>query len=224
MLGIKLAPRLIALSSRLSYKRKSLNSPEASVFSKHHVFLECDTVSTITDVIFKELRTFPDSRGFFREVVRDTDEFFSAGFAQWSHSKMCFNTVKAWHFHHKQTDWWYCPLGVIEVVLYDLREESPTFEQKLVFKLGDKDDDPEAQTTIVSIPPGVFHACKVLTEFAHLFYITSEIYNPDDEGRYPYNSDKIPHSWNIDESEIIVSERDTKLFIPPHPRTQMAGA
>ena len=92
----------------------------------------------IYGVEFKSLVTHPDERGFFRELVRDTDDFFKAGFAQWSHSKMAKHTVKAWHFHHKQTDWWYVPIGVAQVVLYDNREESPTFSTKLDFVLGEK--------------------------------------------------------------------------------------
>ncbi|MBP9837431.1 MAG: dTDP-4-dehydrorhamnose 3,5-epimerase family protein [Proteobacteria bacterium] len=187
------------------------------------------------DLIFgveiKQLRSFPDDRGFFREVIRSTDDIFSAdknasspemnfaqsNFAQWSHSKMGKNTVKAWHFHHLQIDWWYLAIGVAEVVLFDNREESPTFKKKMVFKLGDSEIDPEAMAAVVRIPQGVLHGCKVLTDFAHLFYITSQIYNPNDEGRHPFNSDVVPHSWG-DEAELITSPNDRKTFIPTNSR------
>ncbi len=177
---------------------------------------------SINGVVFKELNSHPDDRGFFREVVRGTDEFFldKLGrncFGQWSHSKMAQNTVKAWHFHHKQIDWWYVPIGVINTVLYDNREESPTYKQKLEFKLGDPEEDSEALVSVVKIPQGVLHGCKVLTNTAHLFYITSETYNPDDEGRLVFNSPAVPHDWG-NEADLIVSERDRIEFIPPHPR------
>ena len=43
----------------------------------------------IAGVEIKALTTnVDDSRGFFREVIRVTDEFFSEGFGQWSHSLM----------------------------------------------------------------------------------------------------------------------------------------
>lgn len=183
----------------------------------------------IPGVEFKQLKSHPDDRGFFREIVRATDPFFQNGtpeqssggnplaFAQWSHSKMGQNTVKAWHFHHRQVDWWYVPIGVIHTALIDNREESPTFAKKLEFKMGDPDLDPEALTIVVRIPQGVLHGCRVLTETAHLFYMTSEVYNPNDEGRIPFNHEDIDHNWG-EENSLVVAANDRKLFIPPHPR------
>lgn len=179
--------------------------------------------SEILGVEFKVLQTHPDQRGFFREVVRSSDAFFGEGFAQWSHSCMQRNTVKAWHFHHRQVDWWYCGIGVLEVALYDARPESDTRGNLLHFYLGQSEELPEAAAAVVKIPQGVLHGCKVLTESAHLFYITSEHYNPADEGRIPFNSEEVPFSWG-QELELIVAEKDTKLFIPPHPRLAESSA
>jgi dTDP-4-dehydrorhamnose 3,5-epimerase len=164
----------------------------------------------ILGVEIKRLQTNPDPRGFFRELIRVTDPFFSEGFAQWSHSRMQRNVVKAWHFHHRQVDWWYVAIGDVEVALFDLREESPTHRQKMVFNLG------EQQPGVVRIPPGVAHGLKVLTPEAHLFYITSQTYDPADEGRHPFDTDLIPHSWG-DPSTLIVSDQDRRLHLPPYP-------
>ena len=169
----------------------------------------------ISGVAFKDLRTFLDGRGFFRELVRSSDDFFAEGFAQWSHSMMLQNTVKAWHFHHRQIDWWYVGIGIVQAVLYDNREESPTYRQKNEFLLGDDPADTRVQTSVVRIPPGVLHGCKVLSGAAHLFYITSQIYDPDDEGRFPFNCDIVPHNWG-DETQLIVSDKDRRVFLPPH--------
>ncbi len=179
----------------------------------------------IHGVEFRELTTYPDDRGFFRELIRFNDPFFldppaaagSTGFGQWSHSKMGENTIKAWHFHHRQTDWWYSGVGVINTVLYDLREESPTFKRKMEFKLGDRTVDGESLEAIVRIPPGVAHGLRVVSAPVHLFYITTHTYDPKDEGRYPFNSPEIPHSWG-DITNVVTSERDKKLYIPEYPR------
>ncbi len=177
----------------------------------------------IPGVEFKELKSHPDDRGFFRELVRVSDPFFHNGeksapaFAQWSHSKMGRNTVKAWHFHHRQVDWWYVPLGVIHTALVDHRKESPTYGRKIEFRLGDRDEDPTALVAVVRIPQGVLHGCRVQSDIAHLFYITSETYNPQDEGRLPFNTNEVEHIWGKDE-ELIVAANDRRLFIPPHPR------
>ena len=172
-------------------------------------------LSIIEGVTFKELKTFSDGRGFFRELVRFSDPFFEEGFAQWSHSFMRQNTVKAWHFHHRQIDWWYLPLGVAQIVLYDNRDASPTYENKMEFYLGENELDSRAIPAVVRIPQGVLHGCKVLSEAAHLFYITSEIYDPQDEGRLPFNSNAVPHNWG-NENQLNVNERDRATFIPPY--------
>jgi len=80
----------------------------------------------IEGVIIKELVTHPDERGYFREIIRETDPFFEEGFAQLSHSLMHPGTAKAWHIHKTQVDWWYVPVGVLKVALYDMRPDSPT--------------------------------------------------------------------------------------------------
>ena len=59
----------------------------------------------IEGVEIKELRTHLDERGFFRELIRVSDEFFHEGFGQWSHSLMYMGTAKAWHVHKVQVDW-----------------------------------------------------------------------------------------------------------------------
>lgn len=179
--------------------------------------------SQILGVEFKQLISHPDDRGFFREIIRDSDAFFDgdsehSNFAQWSHSKMAVNTVKAWHFHHQQIDWWYLPIGLIQTVLIDNRSESPTFGNKIVFFLGESQYHAEAQTAVVRIPPGVLHGCKVLSPEAHLFYVTSQTYDPQDEGRLPFNTPKVNHSWGNVE-ELIVSARDKLEHIPPYQRT-----
>ncbi|MCB0320905.1 MAG: dTDP-4-dehydrorhamnose 3,5-epimerase family protein [Bdellovibrionales bacterium] len=175
-----------------------------------------ENVANIIGVELKPLKTFPDDRGFFREVVRAEEPIFRDGrFAQWSHSKMTQNVVKAWHFHHKQTDWWYLALGRAQVALVDNREESSTYRSVMEFVLdGSSGADPKEQV-LVRIPPGVLHGLKILSDEAHLFYVTSEVYDPLDEGRIPFNSQEIPYSWG---EGVITVERDRKLHIPPYPR------
>lgn len=173
--------------------------------------------NNIFGVHIKQLVSHPDDRGFFREIIRSTDEFFTNGiFGQWSHSKMQKDVVKAWHYHHVQTDWWYVPLGKVQTVLFDNREESPTYKMKMAFEMGEKSLGPDTMECCVKIPPGVLHGCKVLTEFAHLFYITSHTYNPNEEGRFSYDSKLVNHNWGKD---VIVAEKDKRDFVPTSIRT-----
>ena len=89
----------------------------------------------IEGVEIKELATHADERGFFREIIRESDGFFGH-FGQWSHALMYPGSAKAWHHHREQTDWWYA-IGSLKVALYDLRPDSPTKGELVELFLGD---------------------------------------------------------------------------------------
>jgi len=103
----------------------------------------------IDGVVLKSLDTHQDERRFFREIIRETDDFFQEGFGPWSHSLMYPGVIKAWHIHKKQTDWWYVSTGVLKIVLYDKRPESATYRQNMERMLGDGYDP-----SILKTPPG----------------------------------------------------------------------
>ena len=144
----------------------------------------------IDGVAVKELTTHRDERGFFRELVRVSDDFFAEGFGQWSHSLMYAGVIKAWHVHRKQVDWWYVCSGVLKVALYDTRQDSPTHGQIDEMFLGD-----HQSARVVRIPPGVAHGCHCVAGPAHLFYLTSKVYDPEDEGRIPHDDPEIGYDW-----------------------------
>jgi dTDP-4-dehydrorhamnose 3,5-epimerase len=98
--------------------------------------------------------------------------------------------AKAWHIHRVQIDWWYVGSGVLKVALHDTRPESPTHRKTMSFLMGDNQP-----ARVVRIPPGVAHGCKCISGPAHLFYITSQTYNPEDEGRIPFDDAEIGYNW-----------------------------
>jgi dTDP-4-dehydrorhamnose 3,5-epimerase len=138
-------------------------------------------------VEIKELVTHSDERGFFREIIQESDPFFDR-FGQWSHSLMYAGTAKAWHVHQRQTDCWYC-IGALKIALHDLRQESPTSGHTVSFLMGDR-----YGPTCVKIPPGIAHGCRAL-EITHLLYVTSHVYDPSDEGRIPHDDVSIGYDW-----------------------------
>jgi dTDP-4-dehydrorhamnose 3,5-epimerase len=144
----------------------------------------------INGIVFKELITYTDERGFFREIIRGSDDFFSEGFGQLSHSLMFNGVIKAWHYHRVQTDWWYVANGVLRVGLYDLRSDSSTYKQTMDFLLGDFQ-----LSRVLKIPPGIAHGCKTIQGPVNLLYITSHTYNPADEIRIAYDDPDIGFDW-----------------------------
>ena len=144
----------------------------------------------IEGVIAKQLTTHTDDRGFFREIIRVTDDFFGEGFGQWSHSLVHVGVAKAWHVHKLQTDWFYVVSGVMKVVLHDGRPDSPTHGEIDEILMG---DGHPAQ--VVKIPPGVAHGYKVIDGPAHMLYVTSRTYDPNDEGRIAHDDTSIGYDW-----------------------------
>lgn len=145
----------------------------------------------IDGVMVKDLKRLPDERGFFEEMIRRTDAFFSEGFGQVSHSFMIAGVVKAWHIHKTQVDWWYVTRGKIKVALCDKRESSKTYKELNEFIIGGTEPD----NKIIKVPPGVAHGLKVIEGPADLVYVTSGIYSKDEEGRIPYNDPVIGYDW-----------------------------
>lgn len=144
----------------------------------------------IEGVVLKELFTYPDERGFFREIIRVTDDFFKEGFGQFSHSLVYSGVAKAWHIHKRQVDWWYVATGVLKVVLYDGREDSSTHGEIIEFLMGDNQPG-----RVLRVPPGVAHGCKAISGPVNLFYVTSHTYDPSDEGRIPHDDPTIGYDW-----------------------------
>lgn len=144
----------------------------------------------IEGVEIKELVTHTDGRGYFREIIRGSDEFFSEGFGQWSHSVMYAGVTKAWHIHERQVDWMYVASGVLKVGLHDKRPGSPTFGVTQELLMGDYQ-----QAQVLRVPTGVAHGCKAISGPVHLLYITSREYDPADEGRIAHDDPGIGYDW-----------------------------
>lgn len=144
----------------------------------------------IDGVLIKELIRNRDERGFFEELIRVNDAFFREGFGQLSHSFMHGGVIKAWHIHKTQIDWWYVARGDLQVALYDKRKDTSSYGNINEFLMGE-----HGANIILKIPAGVAHGCKVMGNTAELFYVTSSVYNPDEEGRIAYDDKEIGFDW-----------------------------
>ncbi len=149
----------------------------------------------IAGVEIKELVTRPDDRGMFTEVLKVTDDLVDPHpFAQISHTVTYPGVIKAFHWHRRQTDYWYCVGGNIRVGLVDLREGSPTEGEHAAISLG------EWARQVLKIPPGVAHGYQVLGSTpAQLIYYTTEPYDPcdPDEERIGWDDAAIGFDWEI---------------------------
>ncbi|GAW29461.1 dTDP-4-dehydrorhamnose 3,5-epimerase family protein [Carboxydocella sp. ULO1] len=148
-------------------------------------------MDTIAGVKVKKLIKHVDDRGFFMEILRDDDELLTR-FGQASMSLTYPGVIKAFHYHKKQDDLWFFPVGNAQVVLYDLRQDSPTYKMTNVFYMG------EHNPILLTIPKGVAHGYRVLgNEPAVIVYFTTESYdrNNPDEFRIAWNDPEIGFDW-----------------------------
>ena len=149
----------------------------------------------IEGVKISPMQLWPDDRGYFLEVAR-IGQGLSAEFphesTQVSAALSYPGTIKAFHFHRRQTDCWAPVQGMLQVALVDLREHSTSHGAKNTLYLG------TLRPWQVLIPPGVAHGYKVIGgEPAMLVYLTNRLYDPADEGRIPHNDPEIQYDWEL---------------------------
>jgi dTDP-4-dehydrorhamnose 3,5-epimerase len=154
-----------------------------------------DSARLIEGVRIQPYTLWADDRGYFLEVLR-MGQGLPAGFnpqtTQFSAAMSYPGTIKAFHYHLEQTDFWVPVAGMLQVALVDLRPESPTFGAKNTLYVG------MLRPWQVLIPPGVGHGYKVIGQQpAVLVYVTDRFYNPQDEGRIPYNDERLAYDWEL---------------------------
>jgi dTDP-4-dehydrorhamnose 3,5-epimerase len=147
----------------------------------------------IEGVKVKKLRVIPDERGYLMEMLRsDWDEYEK--FGQVYVTAAYPGVVKAWHYHKSQTDHFVCVHGMAKVVLYDRRDDSPTYRQVNEFFIG------ERNPCLIKIPPLVVHGFKGIGQDVTLVVnVPTEPYNYDepDEYRLPFDTAEIPYDWAL---------------------------
>jgi dTDP-4-dehydrorhamnose 3,5-epimerase len=149
-------------------------------------------LGTIADVVVKPLVRHPDDRGFFEEILRDDDQLLRR-FGQASLSMTYPGVIKAFHYHERQDDLWFFPVGSAQVVLHDLRQDSATHGVTQVLYAG------EDHPCLIVIPVGVAHGYRVLGPTPLMIvYFTTESYQPDhpDEKRLAWNDPAIGFDWS----------------------------
>jgi dTDP-4-dehydrorhamnose 3,5-epimerase len=146
----------------------------------------------IAGVKTKMLRVIPDERGRLMEMLRSDDGLFLK-FGQAYMTTAYPGVVKAWHYHKKQVDNFVVVRGMMKVVLYDSRKESPTFAEIGEFFLG------EHNPMLLQIPALVCHGFKCISDQeAMVINIPTECYNyqEPDEFRLPAHGTEIPYDWS----------------------------
>jgi len=159
------------------------------------VILDPASSKLIEGVRVEPVALWPDDRGYFLEVARMRQGLaadFPVETTQVSAALSYPGSIKAFHFHRHQTDLWVPAKGMFQVALVDFRKQSPTYGARNTLYVG------SMRPWQILIPPGIGHGYKVIgMEPAMLVYVTNRLYDPQDEGRIPYNDDRINYDWEL---------------------------
>jgi dTDP-4-dehydrorhamnose 3,5-epimerase len=149
-------------------------------------------MNLIDGVVLKKLKMIPDERGRVMEMLRSDDDIFDK-FGQAYVTTAYPGVVKAWHYHKIQDDYFVVVSGMMKVVLFDGRRNSPTEGLINEFFMG------VYNPAILKIPRGVMHGFKCISsEESMVVNIPTEPYNHEepDEYRLHAHTDQIPYDWS----------------------------
>ncbi len=156
----------------------------------------------IPGVLLIKPRSFPDTRGFFRETFHQ-DRYEKANvpttYVQDNLSFSKKNVIRGMHFQPGQAKLVSVAMGSIFDVAVDIRPSSPTFGHWIGVIL-----DAETGEQLF-IPDGFAHGFCALSD-AVLSYKVSSFYNPDTEKSFRYDDPEAAIEWPI--TDPIVSSRD----------------
>ena len=137
------------------------------------------------------LRQIVDERGKIMHMMKATDDHF-VGFGEIYFSCSWPGAVKGWHIHKSMTINNAVLSGNAKLVMYDQREESPTYGELQEVFLG------ESNYVLVQIPPGIANGYKAYgNNMVVLANCASEPHDPDEIIRIDPFTKNIPYDWNL---------------------------
>jgi dTDP-4-dehydrorhamnose 3,5-epimerase len=147
----------------------------------------------IDKVRVKAVRNVVKENGVLTEVYRRDWALDDSGVEQVFQVMLFPGGVSAWHTHQLTTDRLFVHQGIIKVVLYDARQESPTYGRINEFRCG------SVRPALIVVPPGVWHGVQNIShEPAALLNIVDRAYTYEDPDhwRLPWDTEKIPYSFS----------------------------
>ena len=145
----------------------------------------------IKGVAVHPLRRIPDERGIVMQMLRADAPHFER-FGEIYFSTVYPNVVKGWHLHRRMTLNYAVVSGMIKLVLYDDREDSPTRSEVTELFVGDQN------YVLVTVPPLVWNGFKgVGTAPAIVANCATVPHDPTEIERLDPWSPRIPYSWDV---------------------------
>jgi dTDP-4-dehydrorhamnose 3,5-epimerase len=167
----------------------------------------------IKDCFIIKPTIFEDNRGYFFESFNEQKFNQLAGlnihFVQDNQAKSNRGILRGLHFQkgeHAQAKLVRVLQGKVIDVAVDLRKDSSTYLQHVAVELS-------AENNIqLFVPRGFAHGYSVLEDNTIFFYKCDNFYNKESEGGIFYADPQLNINWQLNEDEIILSEKDKLLM------------
>jgi dTDP-4-dehydrorhamnose 3,5-epimerase len=167
----------------------------------------------IKDCFIIKPTVFSDNRGYFFESFNEQKFNQITGlkihFVQDNQAKSDRGILRGLHFQkgaHAQAKLVRVLQGKVIDVAVDLRKDSPTYLQYIAVELS-------AENNLqLFVPRGFAHGYSVLEDNTVFCYKCDNYYNKEAEGGVFYADPKLNINWQLNEDEIILSEKDKQLM------------
>ncbi len=152
------------------------------------------------DVIFVHNSTYKDKRGYFKELLRETNFKNRFPFLVMSYSKK--NVVRGLHLQTKNSQGKFVSVikGKIFDVIVDLRKNSKTYGKSLKSIISEKN------SKSIYIPPGFAHGFCTLSKENYVIYSCTKYRDKKHEVGIRYDDKDLKIKWPI--KKPIVSKKD----------------
>jgi len=167
--------------------------------------------TTIEDLFVLKPTILKDERGYFVEsynLKKINKLLGDIHFVQDNESVSSRGVLRGLHFQKppfSQSKLVRCLKGEILDVALDLRKKSKTYGLFETILLSDKNKNQ------LFIPKGFAHGFVVLSKSAIVSYKVDNYYDPNYESGVLWNDSDLNIDWKINDSEIILSEKDKGL-------------
>ena len=167
--------------------------------------------TSIEGLVIIEPTVFKDNRGYFVESYNKKkfeEAIGKISFVQDNESKSYKGVLRGLHLQkipYAQAKLVRCTEGKVLDISVDIREGSDTYGEHVAVELSAENKKQ------VFIPQGFAHGYLVLSDTAILAYKVDNSYAPEYDTGIRWDDPTLNVQWGVNESEVLVSEKDAKL-------------
>jgi dTDP-4-dehydrorhamnose 3,5-epimerase len=149
----------------------------------------------IHDLVFRPTRPVPHEDGHVSEVARASWDVIAGPVVQVHVTTTFAGRIRAWGLHQRSTDRLFVVSGLVKIVVFDGRHESPTKGSVNEFTVSEKNPG------LLIVPPNLYHGWKNLgTTEAIIINMPTAMYDYD-------SPDALDLPWDSEAAARVVPYR-----------------